>query len=61
MFDGLLALLKSKKFWLTILGTAVTAGLTMAHAPQEVILVVAGLFGTNVAAQGFADFNKKPE
>jgi len=51
-------LFKSKKFWLTISGSAVCAGLSFAGVPNEVILAVAGLFGVNIGSQGFVDGNK---
>ncbi len=61
MFDTIKSLFSSKKFWTTVLGTAVTAGLHYAGAPEYLTLTVGGLFGTSVAAQGAADFGKEAE
>lgn len=58
MFAAIKGVLSSKKFWITVAGSAVVGGLSYLHAPQEIIMTVAGLFGVNVAAQGAADFGK---
>jgi hypothetical protein len=58
MLDAIKGILGSKKFWLTISGSAVVGGLKYFHAPDEIIAMVAGLFGLNIAAQGMADFGK---
>lgn len=58
MLQALKGILSSKKFWITVLGSAVCGGLSYVHAPQELIMIVAGLFGVNVAGQGLADFGK---
>lgn len=51
-------LLGSKKFWLTILGSAVCTGLQAAGVSHELVLLVGSLFGANVMGQGLADFGK---
>lgn len=51
-------LIQSNKFWMTIFGSAVVAGLSYAGAPHELTMSVAGLFGINITAQGMADFKK---
>lgn len=51
-------LFQSKKFWITIIGSAITAGLTYAGAPNELVITIASLFGVNVAGQGLADLGK---
>lgn len=61
MFDALKGLFFSKKFWLTLIGGAVVSGLTYAHAPKELIAMVAGLFGVNIVGQGMADFGKNAQ
>ena len=58
MLDSLKTLFTSKKFYMTILGTAICSGLALAGIPNEVILAVAGLFGVNIGSQGFVDANK---
>ena len=58
MKETLMNLLKSKKFWMTIIGSAVCGGLTFAGVPSETIVLVAGLFGVNIGAQGIADLKK---
>lgn len=58
MFNAFKELLSSKKFWLTISGSAACAALSYIHAPGELIAIVGGLFGVNVAGQGMADFGK---
>ena len=60
MLEGLKALFKSKKFWLTIIGSAVTGGMGFAGLPPEFVAMVASLFGINIGAQGLADMKKKP-
>jgi hypothetical protein len=58
MLSAIKGLLSSKKFWLTVLGSAVVGGLQMAGVGQEIIVMVASLFGLNIAGQGLADFGK---
>lgn len=58
MKSALKELLGSKKFWMTIIGSAVVGGMKYGHVPDEVITAVAALFGVNIAAQGAADFGK---
>lgn len=62
MLEAFKGLVSSKKFWMTVVGSAIVGGLSFVHAPQEVITLVATLFGLNVAAQGLVDFGKsKPQ
>lgn len=58
MFTALKDLLTSKKFILTVSGSAVCAALSYVGAPPELIAIVGGLFGVNVVGQGMADFRK---
>ena len=58
MLDAIKGILGSKKFWLTISGSAVVGGLKYFHVPDEIILMIAGLFGLNITAQGMSDFGK---
>lgn len=58
--EGIKLLLKSRKFWLTIIGSAVVGGMGYVHVSPEIIAMVAGLFGINIGAQGVADMRKKP-
>ena len=58
MLEAIKELFASKKFWLTIIGSAVVGGLTFAGVSQEIVLFVAGLFGLNALGQGMADFGK---
>lgn len=58
MLAALKELSTSKKFWMTILGSAIVGGLTAAHAPNELVLIIGSLFGVGVGAQGLADFGK---
>jgi hypothetical protein len=68
MFAGLKSLLASKKFWSTVIGSGLvsstTAALYALHVPSELVLsvsgMIAGLFGIQIGAQGYADGNKKP-
>lgn len=59
MLDVIKNLLSSKKFWTTVVGSGVVAGLHYAGAPEYLTLTIGGLFGTTVAAQGAADFGKE--
>lgn len=58
MKEALKGLFGSKKFWLTILGSAAVGGLSAAHVPNQIIVIVGSLFGVGVGAQGLADFGK---
>lgn len=58
MIQAIKGILSSKKFWMTVIGSAVCAALTYVQAPNELIAVVGALFGTNVVGQGLADFGK---
>lgn len=58
MLNALKDILGSKKFWLTVVGSAACGGLTYIGAPHELIAIVAGLFGINAIGQGMADFGK---
>lgn len=58
MLSGLKGLLESKKFWLTVIGSALMAGMSAAGVPHEVAYAIGALFGVNVAAQGIADTKK---
>ena len=51
-------LFKSKKFWLTIIGSAVVGGLQISGVSGEIVTLIASLFGLNIASQGLADFGK---
>lgn len=57
--EAIKALFGSKKFWLTLIGSAVVGGLTYAGVDHQMILIIAGLFGVNTYAQGQADSGKK--
>lgn len=57
--EAIKALFGSKKFWMTLIGSALVGGLTYAGIDHNVVMVVAGLFGVNVFAQGVADSGKK--
>jgi len=58
MLGAIKALLASKKFWLTIIGSAVVGGMKFAGVSDEIILMVGGFFGLNALGQGLADFGK---
>lgn len=58
MFEGLKSALTSRKFWTTVVGSAVVTGLSFCHVPEPVIFLIGSLFGVNVAAQGYADGKK---
>ena len=58
MLNAIKGILRSKKFWLTVSGSAVVGALKYFHISEEIIAIVAGLFGLNIAAQGMADFGK---
>lgn len=68
MFVGLKALFGSKKFWSTVIGAGLVSSTAAAlHAlqiPNDLVLsvsgMIAGLFGIQIGAQGYADGNKKP-
>lgn len=59
MLEAIKGIVGSKKFWITVIGSAVVTGLSLAHVSQDIVMVVAGLFGVNVGAQGYADGSKK--
>jgi len=54
-------LFKSKKFWMTIIGSAVVGGMSYFGLGGELIAAVAGLFGVNIVGQGMADFGKEAD
>lgn len=58
MLSTLKHILLSKGFWKAILGSAIASGAAYLHAPQEVIAIIGGLFGTSVIAQGMSDLGK---
>ena len=58
MIAAIKALIGSKKFWMTIAGSAVVAALAQFGLPHDVVFFIGGLFGVNVGAQGLADFGK---
>ncbi len=58
MLTAIKGLFSSKKFWLTIAGSAVVAGMHYAGLPESLVVTVGSLFGVGVAAQGAADFGK---
>jgi nicotinamide riboside transporter PnuC len=49
----------SKKFWLTLIGSAVVGALKYAGVGDEVITAVASLFGVSIAGFGLADMGKE--
>lgn len=55
---ALKSLLGSKKFWMTIVGSIIVSSMSAAGIPYDVLVIIAGLFGTNVVSQGMADFGK---
>lgn len=59
MFEGIKGIVGSKKFWITIVGSAVVVALQMLHMSPEIIAIVSGLFGLNALGQGMADFGKE--
>ena len=58
MLTAIKGILGSKKFWMTVVGSAVTGALTYFHAPADIIHIVGGLFGLGVVGQGIADIGK---
>ncbi len=56
--QGIRSMLNSRKFWITVLGSAVVTALSMTGVPSEIVVVVASLFGVNIGAQGIADLKK---
>lgn len=59
MWQAMKGLMGSKKFWMTVIGSAVVGGLSYLHAPADVVQLVAGLFGVGVMGQGMADWGKE--
>lgn len=59
MFGGLKKLFGSGTFWLTIVGSAVYAGMVTAGVPEEVALKVLGLFGLNTIQRAAKDMGKE--
>lgn len=67
MFEGLKNSFGSKKFWSVIVGSGVVSSLAAAlHAlnvPNDIVVpvagMIAGLFGIQIGAQGYADGKKK--
>lgn len=58
MLTAVKGLLASKKFWLTVIGSAVVGGMHYAGISEAITVTVGSLFGVGVAAQGAADFGK---
>jgi hypothetical protein len=59
MIDAIKGLVSSKKFWLTIIGSAVYAVLVQIGVPEETAFKVLGMFGLNVLGQAYADGGKE--
>lgn len=59
MIDAIKGLVSSKKFWLTIIGSAVYAVLVQIGVPEETAFKVLGMFGLNVLGQAYADHGKE--
>lgn len=55
MWASIKALFSSRKFWLTIIGTAICAGLQYAGVNEGFVAIVAGLFGISVIARAVGD------
>ena len=50
--------LTSKKWYMTIVGSAICMLLDHFGVPASIIAIVGGIFGTYVLGQGIADINK---
>jgi hypothetical protein len=55
MFDGLLKLLKSRKFWSAIVGSIVVAVCDQLGVESQTVYSIVGLFGIQIAGQAVAD------
>lgn len=58
MLQAIKELLGSKKFWMTLIGSATVGGLHYAGVNDTIVAAVGALFGINIGAQGLADFKK---
>lgn len=59
MLNAFKGLLGSKKFWLTITGTVCVTVMQQQGMSHDIIVMVAGFFGVNIAGQGLADLGKE--
>lgn len=65
--EAIKTLFKSKKFWLTIIGSAVVTLLVQVlpligidgEIAMQIVTYVAGFFGVNILGQGLADLGKE--
>jgi hypothetical protein len=55
---GIIRMLRSKKFWYAVAGSAVCTGLQQLGVPMELVGIVGGLFGTAIISQGVTDVGK---
>jgi len=58
MFNSMKAIFTSKKWIMVIIGSAAVGIMQHFAVPNEIITMVAGLFGVGIAGQGMADFGK---
>jgi len=54
-----MALLKSKKFWMSVAGTLAVVLAGVAGIPEETTLKIAGIVIAFILGQGLADFGKE--
>jgi nicotinamide riboside transporter PnuC len=59
MWASIKGLFSSRKFWLTVIGTAVCSALKYAGVSEEFITVIAGLFGVSIVARAVGDLGPK--
>lgn len=55
MWTSIKALFASRKFWLTVVGSAVVGGMQLAGVNAEIIALVAGLFGISIVSRAIGD------
>ena len=60
MVQAFLSLTKSRKFWMTVINSALVTGMNYAGVDHAVLAAIAGLFGVNIAGIAF-EGPRKPE
>ena len=59
MLNAFKELLKSRKFFMTIIGTVIVITMNQLGVDHSMVAAVAGLFGVNIAGIAYEDNKKK--
>ena len=59
MLNALKNLVKSRKFWMTIVGSIIVTVMNQIGVEHSIIMTIAGLFGVNIAGIAIEDSKKQ--